>query len=666
MAFLAPFFLLAMAAIALPIVIHLLQVHKPKTLSFSTLAFFSSLQKKTMRRLAIKRWLLLALRIGAIAMLALALMRPFVKPEAVFWDGGPVLYAILIENGESMGRIDANGPYIDQAKAAVAALIAEASPDDRFLLMPTFGPHTPTSALAPDLAAQMLNDMSVSPAANRSAERWAALSTATDAEASGNRAYFWITDARAVQTAPLDAPPREGLTVLRIGSQTVSNLQVTDIRVRNQLGGPGKPLFIEVDVRNSGQESVEAGFISLEQDQRLRAQFPIRLDTSATETILFEVIPSSEVFSGRILLEGDGYAPDNDIPLSYRIPTQRSVLLIGEAAPMRYLRGALESAAELSSVLNVRRLSVAEAAGASLEGIDAIVLHEVDAIPAALRERIAARVQAGAGVLLFPTMTADIESTNRMLSVLGAGAFGTLRGTTSIDRIVEGHPVIEGLFDNPDAQAIRAPMPELRAVWRYDPQGATSGAVILGTTTAEPLFTEHRFGQGVVLVASMGTDARWSTFPANPFFAPMMTRLVMHAVAVGSVIPRQLRVGQSLDLRLRLPSLDARIERDGVRFTPETTRLTTGETRVRYPAEEWTPGIYSLRSGSFQTDISVQPSVNDHDLRSMSSDAIEGRTGVSVVESMDAVFGREISLWFLFFGFLLLAAESLVSRFFTT
>jgi len=32
---------------------------------------------------------------------------------------------------------------------------------------------------------------------------------------------------------------------------------------------------------------------------------------------------------------------------------------------------------------------------------------------------------------------------------------------------------------------------------------------------------------------------------------------------------------------------------------------------------------------------------------------------------MDAVFGREISLLFLFIGFLLLIAESLVARFFT-
>jgi hypothetical protein len=75
--------------------------------------------------------------------------------------------------------------------------------------------------------------------------------------------------------------------------------------------------------------------------------------------------------------------------------------------------------------------------------------------------------------------------------------------------------------------------------------------------------------------------------------------------------------------------------------------------------------VYTLRSGGASTEISVQPSIPDHDLRALSDEALSQRTGVSVVETMDAVFGREISLLFLFIGFLLLIAESLVARFFT-
>ncbi len=654
-----------MAAVAVPILVHLLQVHKPKTVRFSTLAFFSTLQKKTMRRLLIKRWLLLALRIAGIAALVFALMRPFIKPEAVFWNSGSVLYAVMLENGSSMSRIDAKGPYFDQAKAAVAELIANADPDDRFLLTPAFGPHTPTSPLAPDMARSVLDGISISAASNRSSERWAELSATVDTEASGNRAYFWVTDARSAQTAPLDAPPREGLTVVRIGSQSVSNLHVADVRVRNQLGGPGKPLSIEVDLVNNGQEAVLAGFVSLEQDSRLRAQFPIRLDPDAKETVLFEVVPTSDRFTARILLEGDGYAPDNEVPLSYRIPARRSVALIGDVRPMRYLRGALESAQEISSVLDIRRLSVEEATNSTLDRYDAIVMHEVALIPAILREKIAARVQAGAGVVVFPTMTADLESTNRFLQVLGAGSFGSRRGATSIDRIVEGSPIIDGLFDKTDSEAIRAPLPDLFTVLRYDPAGATTGSVILSTATSDPLLTEHRFGQGHVLISAIGTDAAWSAFPSNPLFAPLMTRIVMHAAMVGGVRPLMIRVGEPLDLRLRLPSLVAEIRSGSGSVVPEVTRLPSGDTRVRYQAEEWTSGFQTLVSGTSNTDIAVIPSHEDHDLRGLSQEELSQRTGISVVETMAAVFGREISRFFLLLGFFFLAVEALVARYFT-
>jgi hypothetical protein len=665
MAFLAPLFLIALTAVALPVLVHLLQVHKPKTLTFSTLAFFSSLQKKTMRRLAIKRWILLALRVSAIVLLALALMRPFLKPDAVFWSGGPVMYAILIENGPSMTRVDEDGPYFDQAIAAVEALIDQASDDDRFLLQPSFGPFTPTPPLAAADARTVLRSLSVSNAANRAAERWAALSTAVQAEAAGNRAYFWVTDARLTQDAPLQSAPLEGLTVVRIGSQSVSNLQVTDVRIRNTLGGPGKPLFIEADIRNSGSEAVAAGFVSLEQDGRLQSQFPVSLAPSESETVLFEAVPTSDQFNAGILLEGDGYSPDNRYPLSFRIPSRREIALVGDATPMRFLNGALVSAQDVSSTLDIRRYTPDEARNATFESADAIVLHQLVSIPDALRERLAARVQAGAGVVVFPAVNADLTSYNRLFQVLGAGRYTTLGGETAVDRILEGHPVMDGLFQSSESGDIRAPLPDLNRIWRYDPRGTTAGSVILSTSTSDPLFTEHRFGQGLVLVAAIGTDPNWSDFPSNPLFAPFMTRLVMYSASVGGVQTRIIATGDPLDLQIRISARDVRIERDGAVFIPDITRMASGDTRLRYPALEWTPGTYRILAESNESSVSVVPNISDHDLRALSDETLEQGAGVSVVDTMAAVFGREISQFFLLMGLLMLLLESLVARYLT-
>ena len=74
MSFLNPFFLLALLAVGLPLLLHLLKLRKVKKLSFSTLQFFKALEQTTLRRVEIKRWLLLMLRMLYIRSLQLLLL----------------------------------------------------------------------------------------------------------------------------------------------------------------------------------------------------------------------------------------------------------------------------------------------------------------------------------------------------------------------------------------------------------------------------------------------------------------------------------------------------------------------------------------------------------------------------------------------------------------
>ncbi|HBQ61566.1 MAG TPA: hypothetical protein DD671_18635, partial [Balneolaceae bacterium] len=106
MSFLNPLFLFALVAVGLPLLIHLLNLRRPQKVSFSTLAFFRELKNTTIKRIRIKRYLLLILRLLAIACLALVLARPFLPPAL---SGGgsaqaPALNAVLLDNSISMSR----------------------------------------------------------------------------------------------------------------------------------------------------------------------------------------------------------------------------------------------------------------------------------------------------------------------------------------------------------------------------------------------------------------------------------------------------------------------------------------------------------------------------------------------------------------------------------
>lgn len=68
--------LAGMAALAIPILIHLLLKRKKKQVPFSTIRFFQLQDEQSSRRRKLRNWLLLALRLLIVTLLVLAFARP--------------------------------------------------------------------------------------------------------------------------------------------------------------------------------------------------------------------------------------------------------------------------------------------------------------------------------------------------------------------------------------------------------------------------------------------------------------------------------------------------------------------------------------------------------------------------------------------------------------
>src|SRR5262245_24894438 len=83
MAFVNVSLLLGAALVGIPIVLHLIMRQRPKQLVFPALRFVHERRLANQRRLQLRHWLLLALRCGAIGLLALALARPSVASGAL-------------------------------------------------------------------------------------------------------------------------------------------------------------------------------------------------------------------------------------------------------------------------------------------------------------------------------------------------------------------------------------------------------------------------------------------------------------------------------------------------------------------------------------------------------------------------------------------------------
>src|SRR5215207_4628147 len=123
MSFLAPFFLAGLAALAIPVLIHLIQRERKNVVPFPSLMFIRRIPYSSIRRRRIHNWALLMLRLAAIALIVAAFARPFFRGTSVAAAaGGARDVVILLDRSYSMGHGDQWARAQRAANDAVAAL----------------------------------------------------------------------------------------------------------------------------------------------------------------------------------------------------------------------------------------------------------------------------------------------------------------------------------------------------------------------------------------------------------------------------------------------------------------------------------------------------------------------------------------------------------------
>src|SRR5882757_7973029 len=133
MAFLTPVFLLGLSAIAIPVLIHLIQRERKRVIEFPSLMFVRRIPYQSVRRRRIRHWALLLMRAAAIALIVAAFARPFIHQGnvAAAAGGGAREIVILLDQSASMGY----GDHWTRAKDAARTVVRGIGSDDRATLV---------------------------------------------------------------------------------------------------------------------------------------------------------------------------------------------------------------------------------------------------------------------------------------------------------------------------------------------------------------------------------------------------------------------------------------------------------------------------------------------------------------------------------------------------
>jgi hypothetical protein len=469
----------------------------------------------------------------------------------------------------------------------------------------------------------------------------------------------------------------------------VRNVSIEDVRLPDAIREPGRPLTVRIRVRNHGSEPVADHSISLFIEGTRVAQRGIDLAAGTSAEVEVIVQPKRPGFlRGVVELEDDALAFDDRRAFTCFIPDRLHLLLVGTTESLRYLRLALET--RLSD--SVRPVILDQAAPERISSMltpatQTVVLSNVGALDPSAQRALAAHLERGGGILIFPGPGSDVPGTlpdgvPQIQSIEQTPQGPGLRTEAGFERIDWLHPTLKTIFEPNTGTSSRAterrtiPLPNIRTFARIN---ARENAIpVMSFTGGIPFLVESRVRAGRVLVFTAGAMRPWSDFPLSPLFAPLVRQSAAYvsgdhadeeAVLVGEPATMRLRQATSATVRV--------IDPLGAETIAAVTRL--GETAVVTLPSTDIPGIYAVvRNQSVLGQVAVVMDPRESFLESASDEDLEAlfqKLGLPAErltvtsEATDlarvvreARFGVELWQWFLTAALVVGVMETLIAR----
>jgi hypothetical protein len=598
MSFLAPLFLLGLTALAVPIVIHLIQRERRTIVPFPSLMFLRRIPYKSVRRRRIRHWALLALRLAALAFIIAAFARPFVPGAgAAGVASGARDVVIVLDRSFSMSYADT----WNRAQAAARQVIDELRPDDRGSLV-LFGGDV-------QVVTRSTNDRSSLAAAVQAAEpgpgatRYGAALKLAGSLLAGStmprREVVLVSDFQRAGWEPdqtLRLPSGVTLIPVSVRADDVANLAATPATVQREMFSGRERAIITAGVLNRGTEATEAE-VTLEIDGRAVQSARVSVSGNGSASTTFQPVTlTAPNTRATIRLPDDRLARDNLFHFVLAPSEPLPVVLLTRSGARRdetlYLTRAL-------SIGDRPRFDVSAVTGDDVPA-DALARARVvivDDLPvsAGAAGRLTRFVEAGGGlvVALGPRSSWPERETGSLPGKPGA-AMDRTRGTpATLTGLEFGHPVFEPF------RAPRSGDFSSARFYGYRALAVTPDAAILARfDDGTPALAERRLGLGRVLAWTSTLDLDWSDLPLKPVFLPFVHQVIRHAAAYREQ-PASLTVGQVLDLSGRTA------DRDRVALSPDGQRvpIPSGQAGLLELTEQ---GFYEIRDGDGKTLVNAR------------------------------------------------------------
>jgi len=601
--FLSPLFFIGLAAIALPIIAHLITRKSGVLKSFPTVKFLISSQGDSASKSRIRDLILLLLRALILVLIVLLFTKPAIFSFSAKLDNSPLSLAIVIDNSFSMGFQDNFKSAKNQARniidtitdgsfVLVAPLVIESEVDYQILedknelkkaleSIKLSNSFTQNESRLQDIYSELQN----SPIEDKK------IILITDLQKNGwANEQFNLTGLEVIDISKISDPSNHTVseTNLDLENKSVvvsskisnfSNNSITQLLTTSRLDEREVKELVDVEPQNTVNVEVKfftdpgnspgIGFVQTTNDD-------LKIDD--TRYYVFDRNSSSKI----LIIDGD---PREDSRLSETY----------------YLRSVLETILENTSA-NLTILDNNSLFKEELSGYNMIFMANVGDLTPRVATEIEAFVNNGGSVVIFLGNLIGASSYNSLLKNILPGELQVLS---------EGNFTISDSNSEIFSRDISSKSAQISIEKLYKTIPSSESETLIYASDNSPLLLGKNYGNGHIFMFTTSADTAWNNFSITPVFLPIIKNL-MDIPGIEKNKSRHFIIGEPVNIE----ASDGRT--DTVVRDPAGHEYQLDSGAIEF-LQTYIPGIYTVTTGGqFAYNFAVNINPDESDLRKIS------------------------------------------------
>ncbi|MCF8361985.1 MAG: BatA domain-containing protein [Prolixibacteraceae bacterium] len=529
MRFIYPDFLWALFFIAVPVIIHLVNLRRHRTVYFSNVSLLKKVKRDNRKKSKLKQLLILSSRILMITALVLAFAKPYFPSGDNIEKVQKHVSGIYIDNSFSMNAKGPEGKAIESARQKAMAIVNGSKPDTKYTLLTNNLQQQHNRFYNKSEIMQLIADVEVTHnTLPMSTVQLRMQNLMDDLLLETRKNLFFISDFQKHTSDIENFTPDTTLAYnfIPVPVNKAPNLYVDTCWFESPTHHLKQSEKLHVVITNNSEEDYYKVPVNFFINDSLEALASIDIEAGSEQEVILEYINNSTGYQeARIEITDYPIVYDNKLYLSYQVKESLDVLLIEQnnTNASNNIRALFQN----DSYINLETARTERLQISTLGSFSTIILNEPGQISTGLSDELTKFVANGGTLAIVPGQNIESANYNTLLGKLNTPTISTADTVeVPIGDINYSHELYNDVFNSDDENV---DMPDIQYRYRFKKTARDNGSQILTFADNSQALTLYPYQNGKVFMFAFPFSHPDNNFVNHILFLPTVYNIALQS-----------------------------------------------------------------------------------------------------------------------------------------